>query len=71
MNELRDISKMTDAERAVEGAIEIQTRSRNCMIEIENILKRWNCKIEPVITLSSQGIQGNWGITPIMAVKIQ
>ncbi len=71
MNELRDVGKMTDSERAVESAIEVQTRSRNCMIEIEGILKRWNCKIEPVITLSSQGIQPAWGVAPIMAVKIQ
>jgi len=71
MNELRDVKKMTDTERQVESAIEVQRRSKNCLVDIENILKRWNCRIEPVMTLTSQGVQTAYGISPMMAVKIQ
>ena len=71
MNELRDVRKMTDAERQVESAVEAQARSRNCLIDIEGVLKRWNCRIEPVVTISSQGIQTTFGIAPLMVVKIQ
>lgn len=70
MNELRDVSKMTDTERQVESAVEAQARSKNCVIDIENVLKRWNCRIEPIVTISSQGIQMSWGISPMMMVKI-
>ena len=71
MNELREVSKMTDSERQVESAIEAQGRSKNCLIDIENTLKRWNCRIEPVMTISSQGIQTGYGVAPMMVVKIQ
>ena len=71
-NNLRDISKMTDSERQVESAVEAQARSKNCMIDIQNILKRWNCRIEPVMTISSfQGIQANYAVVPMVEVKIQ
>jgi len=71
MNELREVSKMTDSERQVESAIEVQGRSRNCLIDIENILKRWNCRIEPIVTISSQGIQTGYGVAPMTEVKIR
>lgn len=71
MNELRDMSKMTDSERQVESAVEAQRRSKNCLVDIENVLKRWNCRIEPVITISSQGIQTAFAVAPLMVVKIQ
>ena len=71
MNELRDVSKMTDTERQVESAVEAQARSRNCFIDIENILKRWNCKIDPVVQISGQGIQTGFGVSPMIEVKIQ
>ncbi len=68
---MNDISKMTDTERQVESAIESSLRSKNCLIDIENVLKRWNCRIEPVITISSQGIQTAFGVAPLMVVKMQ
>ena len=71
MNELRDVSKMTDSERQVESAIEADGRAKNCLIDIQNVLKRWNCRIEPIVTISSQGIQTAFGVSPLMVVKIQ
>jgi len=71
MNELRDVSKMTDTERQVESAVEAQGRSKNCLIDIEKVLRRWNCRIEPIVTISSQGIQTAFGVAPMTEVKIQ
>lgn len=71
MNELRDVSKMTDSERQVEEAVDAKRRADNCLIGVQNELKKWNCKIEPIMTFSSMGIQANWGIAPMMVVKIQ
>jgi len=71
MVDLRDVKKMTDTERQVESAIEAQARSKNCLIDIQNVLKRWNCRIEPVMTLTSQGVQTAYGIAPLVEVKIQ
>ena len=70
MSGLKDVSKMTDSERQVESAIEAQGRSKNCLIDIENVLKRWNCRIEPIVTISSQGIQTAFGVAPMVGVKI-
>jgi len=71
MSGLRDMSKMTDSERQVESAIEAQTRSKNCLIDIQNVLKKWNCRIEPMMTLTSQSVQTAYGIAPMVEVKIQ
>ena len=71
MNELRDVSKMTDTEKQIENAVDAQRRSQNCLIDVENALKRWNCRIEPVVTISSQGIQMAYGVAPLMVTKIQ
>ncbi len=71
MNDLRDVSKMTDTERQVESAVEAQRRSKNCLVDIENVLRRWNCRIEPVMTISFQGIQTSFAVVPGVEVKIQ
>ena len=70
MNELRDVSKMTDSERQVESAIDTQRRAKNCLIDIKNAEKRWNCKVDPVIQISGQGIQSGFNVVPVMEVKI-
>jgi hypothetical protein len=71
MNDLRDMSKMTDTERQVESAVEAQRRSKNCLVDIENVLRRWNCRIEPIMTISFQGIQTSFVVVPQVQVKIQ
>jgi len=71
MNGLKDVSKMTDTERQVESAVEAQARVRNCFIDIEKVLKRWNCKIDPMVQISGQGIQTGFNIVPMVEVKIQ
>jgi hypothetical protein len=53
---LKDVSKLTEAEQQIESQIEAKRRTDNCMVDIQNVLKRWNCVIDPVITLSGQGI---------------
>lgn len=71
MDGLRDVSKMTDTERQVESAVEAEGRAKNCLVDIERILARWNCRINPMVTVSAQGIQAGFGIVPLMTVKIQ
>ncbi len=71
MTDLRDVSKMTDTERQVETAVEAQARSRNCLIDIQNVLKRWNCRIDPMVQISGQGIEMGFNVVPIVEVKIQ
>lgn len=71
MNELRDVSKMTDTERQVEGAVMAKRRADNCLIDIQNVLKRWNCRVDPMVQISGQGIQTGFNIVPMMEVKIQ
>ena len=70
MNEFRDARKMTDSEKRVESVLESQMRAKNCLIAIQNELRRWNCKVEPVMTISSQGIQSNWAVAPLVEIKI-
>jgi len=72
MNGLKDVSKMTDTERRVETAVEGQARVRNCFIDIEKVLKRWSCRIDPMVQISGQsGIQVGFNIVPVVEVKIQ
>ena len=70
-NGLKDVSKMTDSERQVESVVDAQRRSKNCLVDIQNLLKRWNCRIEPIVTISSQGIQTAFAVAPMIEVKIQ
>lgn len=69
MTELRDVSKMTDTERQVESAIDAERRAKNCLIDIEKVLVRWNCRIDPMVTISSQGIQAGFGVIPLSGLK--
>ncbi len=49
----------------VERAIGEKRRCENCLISIQNELKRWNCTIGPVITHTARGVQAGWEIIPL------
>ncbi len=66
MNELRDISKMTDSEREIELGIDAQRRANNCLVDIKNVLAKWKCTIDPIIQISSQGIGRSYSVVPLV-----
>ncbi len=66
MNELRDISKMTDSEREIELGIDAQRRANNCLVDIKNVLAKWKCTIDPIIQISGQGISRSYAIIPLV-----
>jgi hypothetical protein len=37
-------------------------------VGIQNILKRWNCAINPVLEISGRGIQGKFEVVPLGVV---
>jgi hypothetical protein len=46
--------------------IDAEVRMRNCWIDIQKILKRWNCKINPVVSISgAQGLNIGFNIVPL------
>jgi len=71
MDDLRDVKKLTEAEKQVELAVDAQRRSKNCLVDVENVLKRWNCRIEPIVQISSKGIQTSFAVAPLITVKMQ
>ena len=66
MNELRDVSKLTDSERAVELGIDAQRRANNCIVDIKNALAKWKCAIDPILQISGQGIARSYAIIPLV-----
>lgn len=66
MNELRDVSKMTDTEREIELGIDAQRRANNCMVDIKNALAKWKCTIDPIVQISSQGIGRSYVVIPLV-----
>jgi len=64
--ELKDVSKMTDAEREIELGVDAQQRANNCLIDIKKILERWQCTIDPVLQMSTQGIKGTFLVVPLI-----
>ncbi len=66
---MRDASKLTEAEKAVEMRLDAERRAQNCKIDIENVLKRWGCQIDPKVQLSSAGIRLAYGIIPQIVVE--
>lgn len=70
MNNLRDVDKMTESERRVEMEIDAKRRTDNCLVDIRNVLSKWNCKIDPMFQLSSQGVATSYAIVPLITVKM-
>jgi hypothetical protein len=70
---IRGVVGMTkgDADKQVEAAIDADRRAKNCMVDVQNALKKWNCQIEPILTLTSRGVQGAWAVEPLMIQRVQ
>ena len=45
-----------------------QIRSQNCMIEVKAALQKWNCIIDPLVSISGKGVNLNWAVVPIRKV---
>ena len=56
----------TDTEREVRLGMDAQRRSKNCLIDIQNVLKRWNCTIDPIVQISGKGISGSYAVIPLV-----
>ncbi len=48
------------------GEIDAEVRMKNCWIDIQKILKRWNCQINPVVEISgARGMTCGFNIVPL------
>jgi len=63
-----DVSKMTDAERQAKLLIDADRRTKNCMIDIENSLKRYECQLDCIVTISREGITQKYRVIPLVKV---
>jgi hypothetical protein len=66
---------MNDIEQAksidqVESALEAERRAQNCMVDLKNVLERWQCRINPIITISGMGVMPKFEIVPLKKVGI-
>lgn len=62
----------TPEEVLVEQAIEANRRAQNCLLAIQNELRRYQCMIEPLISISGSGkMQGNWAVIPLAVITPQ
>lgn len=61
---------LNEVDNSVETVMEEKRRSENCMVDIQNVLKRWRCAINPMVTISGRGIQPNFEIVPLPNVPI-
>jgi hypothetical protein len=46
-------------------AIERERRARTCQVEIEALLKRHNCRLQPVMTLAGDKIMSTTQVIPL------
>lgn len=56
---------LPDSERVVQLAVDANIRAKNCGIDIKNALKRWNCRLNPVVEISNLGIKSSFQIIPM------
>jgi len=70
MSDSRDMDKMTESEMRVEMELDAKRRADNCLMDIRKALNRWNCKIDPMFQLSSQGVATSYAIVPLITVKM-
>ncbi len=66
---IKDVSKLTEAEQQIERAQEAKRRAENCMVDIKNVLQRWNCLLDPAITITGQGIAPGYRIVPLDSIS--
>ena len=62
---LIDVSKMNPFEQTVEQAINSKRRADNCLVDINNALKKWRGQINPVVEISGMGIKPGYQIVPM------
>lgn len=69
--ERTDVGKEAEITREVEIAKDAQMRANNCMVDIKNALKKWNCQIDPILQFSGQGIQRSYAVIPLVKRPLQ
>ena len=55
-------------DKIVEEAISSDIRAKNCLVDIQNALKRWGCRINPIIELSGMGMKTNFQVVPMQII---
>ena len=46
--------------------VDAEVRMKNCWIDIQKILRRWNCQINPVVNISgAQGMTCGFNVVPL------
>ena len=58
----------SESERIVETALEMDLRAKNCLVDIQRVLERWNCRINPIVQISGMGVSTNFHVVPIPRV---
>jgi len=57
--------ELVKSDKIVEEAISADLRAKNCLIDVQRILARWNCRINPMVQISGAGITVNFQIVPL------
>lgn len=60
------------AEESVNEGLEARRRADNCLIDIKNALKKWNCQLDPIVQLGpGDQIRKSYGIVPLIRREVQ
>ena len=60
--------ELIKSDKIVEEAISADLRAKNCLVDIQKILVRWNCRINPMIEISGMGIKCNFQVVPLQNI---
>ena len=60
-----------EGERMAEQMIRDQQRAQECRKEIQEILQKYQCQIQPKFTISNQGVKGEVEVVPINVVVLE
>jgi len=66
MNDNDKILRSINPQAEVELGIDAKRRADNCMVDIQNALKKWKCVIDPVVQISGSGISRSYAIIPLV-----
>ena len=56
---------LVNPDKIVEEAISADLRAKNCLIDIQRVLGRWNCRINPMVQISGTGVSVNFQVVPL------
>jgi hypothetical protein len=62
--------RKTESELIIERELEAKRRADNCLVDIRNALRKWNCKVEPVVQIVGKEIRTSFLIAPLTLLKV-